>query len=275
LTAAELGVVSNLSSLYALFEVAGDSLRPVDISPSPLSYWDDDLITIQRYAGKTNEQFTRLLLNLTMAAVPDGFGRRLRVLDPVCGRGTTLNQAVRYGFDAVGIELDGRDIDAYWSFFTTWLKNGRVRHETEGSGRRHRVRFALTKEELRAGRGQEVLAVAANTVHVLDHVPKRSVDLVVADLPYGVQHGSHTGLGLQRRPAELLADALPGWFAALRPGGAIGLSFNVHTLSTAEARQALTDAGFAPVDLATGTGDISFEHRVDQAVVRDLVIARR
>ena len=40
-------------------------------------------------------------------------GERVRLLDPACGRGTTLNRAVVYGMDAVGIELDQRDLEAY------------------------------------------------------------------------------------------------------------------------------------------------------------------
>ena len=271
LSPAELTVVSNLSSLYALFEVDGDALRPVTITP--LAHWDDDLITIQRYAGKTNEQFTHLLLNLAVA-VADGWTEKLRVLDPVCGRGTTLNQAVRYGYDAVGIDVDGRDIDAFTTFFTTWLQDKRIRHETDRSRHRVRVRFAASKADLKAGRGQEVLAVAADTINGLDHVAKRSVDAIVADLPYGVQHGSRTGAGgrLRRSPAELLAGALPGWRAVLRPDGAIVLSFNIRTLAATEARDALATAGFSPIDFADR---VSFEHRVDQAIVRDLVIARR
>ena len=155
LSPAELTVVSNLSSLYALFEVDGDALRPVTITP--LAHWDDDLITIQRYAGKTNEQFTHLLLNLAVALV-DGWTQKLRVLDPVCGRGTTLNQAVRYGYDAVGIDVDGRDIDAFTTFFTTWLQDKRIRHETDRSRHRVRVRFAASKADLKAGRGAAWLA---------------------------------------------------------------------------------------------------------------------
>ena len=94
--------------MYALFEVVDDLLRPVELRP--LDRYDADLITIQKYPGKTNEQFTKLLLNVTLLS---RFGRRaaarrFRVLDPLCGRGTTLNQAMMYGFDAAGVDLDQR-----------------------------------------------------------------------------------------------------------------------------------------------------------------------
>src|SRR5690242_19168359 len=111
-------LLANLSALYALFEVRGDLPRPM-LQPVPLrrlDRYDDDLLTILKYAGKTNEQFTKLLLNVTLASADlagSGFpgGRRLAVLDPLCGRGTTLNQALMYGFDAYGADVDARDVE--------------------------------------------------------------------------------------------------------------------------------------------------------------------
>src|SRR5256884_3180277 len=133
LTGTDLGYLANLSSAYALFERVGDDLlRPVELSP--LTHFDDDLITIPKYAGKTNEQFTRLLLNVTLlasAAAPAMLARRLTVLDPLCGRGTTLNQALMYGYDAGGIEREGKDVDAYSAFLRTYLKRKRLKHHAE------------------------------------------------------------------------------------------------------------------------------------------------
>src|SRR5437667_5361676 len=120
LSPSDLAYLANLSSIYALFERVGEFLRPVELTP--LGHFDDDLITIPKYAGKTNEQFTRLLLNVTLLASASGpamLEKRLTVLDPLCGRGTTLNQALMYGYDAVGIERDGKEVDAYAAFLRT------------------------------------------------------------------------------------------------------------------------------------------------------------
>ena len=95
LSPADIALLSNASGLYALFAVEGSMLAP--IATSPLAYFDDDLITIPKYAGKTNEQFTHLLLNVTLlssASAPSLVDGGLRVLDPLSGRGTTLNQAM-------------------------------------------------------------------------------------------------------------------------------------------------------------------------------------
>lgn len=57
--------------------------------------------------------------------------RRLAVLDPLCGRGTTLNQALRCGYDAVGIESDAGHVEAYSAFLRTYLRHQRLKHTVE------------------------------------------------------------------------------------------------------------------------------------------------
>ncbi|HEY4455975.1 MAG TPA: SAM-dependent methyltransferase, partial [Pseudonocardiaceae bacterium] len=126
----DVELLSNVSTLYALFQVEGELLRPITVAP--LDKFDSDLLTIQKYAGKTNELFTKLLLNVTALATdePARMVRdRLRVLDPMCGRGTTLNHAMMYGYDASGLDLDAKDFDEYTRFIKTWLKNKRIKHQ--------------------------------------------------------------------------------------------------------------------------------------------------
>ena len=268
----ELAVVSNLSALYALFERDGEQLRP--LVPARLDRWPDDLVSIQRYPGRTNEQLTRLVLNLAVAAATGtgGFaGERVRVLDPLCGRGTTLNVAALCGFDAAGIDLDRKDVDAYLHFFTTWLKDKRAKHTSRRSGGRTTITFAADREAQRAGRTQEVVVVADDTRKAVDHLGKRSVDVIVTDLPYGVQHGS-TAAALRRSPVDLLTAALPVWRSVLRPGGAVGLAWNAKVLPRAAVVEALDAAGLAVV---AGEPFERFAHRVDQAIDRDVVVARK
>ena len=269
--ASALPVVANLSTRYAVFAREGDLLRPVDVAP--LDRWDDDLVSIQRYPGRTNEQLTRLLLNLALAASSAGAAAftgeaRPRVLDPLCGRGTTMNVAALCGLDAVGIDLDRRDVDAYLQFFTTWLKGKRAKHTSKRVGPVTTVTFAPGKDDDR----QEVVAVTADTADAVRHLGGSSVDVIVTDLPYGVQHGSTAGDGLRRSPEDLLAAALPAWRKVLRPGGALAASWNTKVLPRAALVALLEAAGL--VVLAGETYE-SFAHRVDQAVDRDVVVARR
>jgi hypothetical protein len=100
---------------------------------------------------------------------------------------------------------------------------------------------------------------------------------VVADLPYGVQHGSHAsgrggGRTLARSPLDLLREAAPAWARGLRPGGALGISWNTLVARREDAAAALAAAGLRVLDSAPYLG---FRHRVDQAINRDILIARK
>lgn len=282
--------LANLSALYALFEVAGDLLRPVPLRR--LDRLDDDLLTILKYPGKTNEQFTKLLLNVTLASsalAREAGSRRLVVLDPLCGRGTTLNQALMYGFDAFGADVDARDVEAYAAFIQRWLKDKRLKHQAGFAPvrRDHRVvarrltaEFAATRDEYKAGDVQRLDVVEADTTRIGEFFRKESADLVVADLPYGVQHGSHaTGRAggdrsraLARSPLELLRSAAPAWARALRPGGALGISWNTRVARREDAAGALAAAGLEVLDSAEYR---AFRHRVDQSITRDILVGRK
>jgi len=94
----DLSLLGNVPAIYALYQRESDRLRPIELRS--LDRLDSDLLTIMKYPGKINEQFTRLLLNVTLASSrfgADTLDRRFSVLDPLCGRGTTLNQALMCG----------------------------------------------------------------------------------------------------------------------------------------------------------------------------------
>jgi SAM-dependent methyltransferase len=275
----DIALLSNLSSLYALFELTGETLRPVDIAP--LDKFGSDLLTIQKYSGKTNELFTKLLLNVTLLSTTDPrafLTGPVHVLDPLCGRGTTLNQAMNYGLDATGFDLDKRDFQAYEQFIKTWLRTRRVKHTTEsGQLRRNKVKlgqrleigYGVSKEEYKAGEVRRITYFNCDTVTAAGLLKTGSVDAIVTDAPYGVQHGSHRPDELSRSPRELLAAAVPEWVRTLRSGGALGISWNTHVTKREELAEILTGAGLEVRE----TGD--FTHRVDQAILRDLMVARK
>jgi SAM-dependent methyltransferase len=270
--------LSNLSSTFALFERSEGRLLPLELRR--LDRFDSDLLTIQRYAGKTNESFTRLLLNVTLASSDFAAqlgGRRFAVLDPLCGRGTTLNQALMYGFDAAGVEIDRKDFEAYAAFIQRWVKDKRLKHHAHVGHVKGHPRLSLDvgldKAGFKEGKGLHLNVVNASTLETTQVFPPRSFDLVVADAPYGVQHGSTGGKGeLSRSPLELLTEAAPIWREALRPGGAMGIAWNTRVARRELVVEALAAAGLEPCDSPAYRG---FEHRVDQAILRDVVVARR
>jgi hypothetical protein len=279
----DAAVLANLSSIYALYEFEGDLLRPVGLNP--LDRFDDDLITIQKYQGKTNGQFTKLLLNVTLMASAFASGmldRKFNVVDPLCGRGATLNQALMYGFDAAGVDLDQRGIEAYAAFMQTWLKRKRIKHRVDyGPVRRNKqvvarrlhATLAANKDDYKAGETQQLDVVCADTTRSLEFFRPGTFDLVVADAPYGVQHGSRTAAkGLARSPLDLLAASAPVWTALLRTGGALGISWNTFVARREDASKVLAEAGLEVMDSEPYTG---FRHRVDQAILRDILVARK
>jgi SAM-dependent methyltransferase len=267
--------VSNLAATFALFSV-DDAGK---FTPLDLARWDQldsDLVSIQKYAGKTNEAFTKLLLNVTLAASAFAKERRsLSILDPLCGRGTTLNQALMYGHHATGVELDKKDFEAYALFIQRWVKDKRLKHTAvAGHVKGHPkldVELGTSKERYKAGNTLRATYVSADTHAIADVFQPRSFDLIVTDAPYGVQHGAQSGDALSRKPLELLASAMPIWRAALRPGGAIGISWNNLVARRDKLAQILAENG---LEVRDSPAHRSFEHRVDNSIQRDLIVAR-
>lgn len=266
-------VLSNLSACHALFELHDDGrLAPCEVAP--LRWFADDLVTMQRYPGKTNEQFTHLLVNVAVAASTAAHersaqGKQVRLLDPVAGRGSTLNRALLHGFDATGIEIVEADVDQYRTFVTNYFQEHRIKHRVT----RERVRKGPLAGTWRfgvtiAGR-QELLMVRGDSERAAELLPGRSHDVVVGDLPYGVQHRVAGG-GAPRSPGELVASSIEGWVALLRRGGSLALSWNVRTLPHSELAGSLAAAGLEIVEHPA-----SFEHGVDRTIRRDLIVATR
>jgi hypothetical protein len=275
-------VLGNLSSLHAAYELESDGrLRPLGCRP--LRQVDEDITTIQRYVGKTNEAFTHLLVNVALAASGDALdrvltGERVHLLDPTCGRGTTLNRAAVYGMDAHGVEVDRRALTEHESFLTTWLKDKRLKHSVSRVKLRKGRPTPVHRTTISYGATKAVDTHRAfDLVHddarnVGEHLAARSVDLIACDLPYGVQHASRTPAEARSRgPARLLGDALPAWREALVPGGAMAMAWNRRTLPREDLEALVAAAGLR----VESPGDEGFVHRVDRSITRDLLVATR
>lgn len=266
--------LSNLAATFALFRLEGDLLAPLD-----LRRWDQldsDLVTIQKYSGKTNEAFTKLLLNVTLAASAFASERRaLSLLDPLCGRGTTLNQALTMGFHATGVELDKKDFEAYALFMQRWVKDKRLKHDaTLGHVKGHPkldVALGVDKARYKAGDVLRLSYVNADTHAIADIFQPRSFDLIVTDAPYGVQHGAYARGATSRKPLDLLQSAIPVWRGALRSGGAIGIAWNKLVARRDDLAKLLEQSALKVCDSVAYR---SFEHRVDSSIQRDLIVAR-
>lgn len=279
----QLLTVARQSTFLALFEQVSDELlRPIPVPAATLL--DDDLLTIPKYPGKTNEQFTRLLVNVTLAAVerPDD-DVRWTVLDPLAGRGTTASVALSLGLNAAGVEGDQKSVEAMSAFWKTWLRRKRLKHSADMSpvrrdGKSLGRRFDVTVQPpaIESGPRLELTVFTGDTRQSAKLFGKRRFEAIVTDAPYGVVHGATTDVrGVSgkrdRSPAGLLREAIPVWAGQLKPGGALGISWNTHGLTREDLAVMLTDAGLTP--LQDGPW-LRFAHRVDSSIQRDVLVAR-
>lgn len=278
LSAAHLSAISMHSAALMLCQQEGELLRPLDRVSH--DYLPADLAEVLKYKGKTSAVFTRMMLNCALAASDFfGAGTPLTVLDPMCGRGTTCFVALQQGMNAIGVDVDNRDLKECADYFERYLQYHRMKHKLDQNSRTVRQRavpaaiytIADTKDNFRAGDTRSLSLYLGDTALTGELCKKAPAHLLVADLPYGVQHAPYGG-GRAEPFQHVLRRALPQWHAALRKGGAAALSFNTMTLKKAELIQLLTEAGFTPL---TEPPYNDFEHYVEQAVNRDFVVARR
>lgn len=270
---AHLEQLARQSAAFALFAEQDDSLRPIELPEVDLL--DEDLVTIPKYQGKTNEQFTRLLLNVTLAAVlREPTGPR-QVLDPMCGRGTTLSTALLAGHDAYGVETDEKAFEQMASFLKTWLRRKRIKHTADITPVRRQGRSVGKRFDARidVGDGSRAYTVLTGDARSsADLFGKKKFDAIVTDAPYGVVHGASTDSRgkRDRTPAGLLREAVPTWAGQLVHGGALGISWNTFGLSR-EDLAAMLDA--ADLIVAEEGPWEQFAHRVDSSIRRDVMVA--
>ena len=104
---------------------------------------------------------------------------------------------------------------------------------------------------------------------------RSSVHLIACDLPYGVRHDAMPGQSVPRGGnwlEALLVHALPAWHSILKPGGTVALSFNAQSFRRDRLRHLMADAGF---EVMNGGEYDHFEHWVEQAITRDVAVARK
>lgn len=121
--------VGKLSLYYVIFEnVENDLLRLIDTKD--FRKFPDNFNQILRYNGKTNEQFTRMMLNVTESVCKTN-SKTMKLLDPMCGKATTLIEGLIQGLDVVGVEINEKVTKEVQAFVARYLKEGRYKHNTK------------------------------------------------------------------------------------------------------------------------------------------------
>ena len=129
--------------------------------------------------------------------------------------------------------------------------------------------FSDSREHFQAGDQRHLSLAAADTALSPVLFRRRPVHLIVADLPYGIQHAPRDG-GKPESLRGFLDRVLPVWKSLMAPGAALALSFNTLTLPSSAVREALGRAGLRPLETDPY---LTLKHEVEQAVVRDVVFA--
>ena len=139
-------LMSLLSCAYAVFEVRGEALLP--LMPGGPQRFGGDLSGILKYKGKTNENFTGMLLNLAVFSsdFAGKFDQPISILDPMCGRGTTLFEALRRDWDASGVEIDKTDVGELTRFVKKYAEYNQAQNRNrfhDGGRQKRRPAHAL------------------------------------------------------------------------------------------------------------------------------------
>jgi tRNA G10 N-methylase Trm11 len=210
---------------------------------------------------------------------------QIKVLDPIAGKGTTLYESLVCGYDAYGVEIYAKSVTEAYRYMTQYLEKERYKHSTGtqtihgdkgAKAKKYYIDFAKTKQDMKQKKTKHWEMVEGNAMYADTYFKKNSFDIIVGDLPYGVQHGNvgnhKSSSSNTRNPIELISTCVDAWYRVLKPGGVITLAWNKFVLPRQEFANVLTDAGFVVFD----KGDyLAFEHRVDQAIKRDIIVAKK
>ena len=272
LTPAQTAFVHGHSALYMTAALEGDLLRPLD--PPAIPCLPGDMPDILKYKGKTNAAFTHLLINLALSAGGVWQQPHPRVLDPICGRGTTLYCALTRGMHAVGVEESRRELSEGIAFTQKWLQYHRVKHSMTRAGMTlpggKNAPGTLFTVQTDTG-ALTMTMIQADTSQCGQLLRKQRVHALAADLPYGVQHAPTEGRRISSLE-QLLERALPAWYQALLPGCAAAVAFNTYTLRRDRFADIAQKASF---EIAGAPLYDNFEHWVEQAVNRDVLVLLR
>ena len=280
LTEMDIKLISRLSFVYGIFKWERGALTPLEKNPD-YYFESDEITTILKYNGKTNELFTRMLLNVAIFSSSFNPMDRLTILDPLCGKGTTLFEGLLCGHNVYGVDMEDKMIHEAYIFLKKYLETIKYKHSThqERQGMKNYTAMRYQIELSRSKADKHLLQaqfVAGDSRDISQFYRKNTFHIIAGDLPYGVQHGSRSDKNPaasakkeSRNSLPMLIEALPGWHKVLKTGGTLALAWNLFLISRQEMEDALESNGFA---LIAPKGAQSFVHRVDQAINRDAIV---
>lgn len=275
-----LDLIYKISSNYILFKIEENSLFPMNNWKS--SYFKDDMSSILKYSGKTNESFTAMMINLGIytSDFNNKQKKELTIFDPMCGRGTTLFQGLIMGYNVAGIEIDYRSTSEINKFVRRYFKYHMYKHsashqtiiaDKDKKGVKYTFETADTVENYKNKDRRTMRFADGDTLDANLYYKKDSFHTIVTDLPYGVQHSSGSKKAFMDI-GKLLEKATEAWKKVLKKGGTVVLSYNTHNIKREALTKIFEDADYTV--LKDGYFE-KMEHWVEQAVNRDIFIAKK
>jgi hypothetical protein len=288
MTRKDLCLLSRLSFIFALFEHIEVNKQWVLVPiafPSTASI-DPKISHLLKYSGKTNELFTKMMVNIGLLSSSFTYDPHIQLLDPIAGKGTTLFEGMVYGFDVAGVEVNKTFVQEACVFFKKFLEKGKYKHNLaklkdtrknhSDASVRHVFEYAATKDDFKNESSRRTLTfVHGDTTNTNKYFKKNSFHLIIGDLPYGISHKNkqkYVQYSQSRNPVQLLSDCLPEWYKVLKDNGILVLSWNTFLLSRDNFIHQLRSNNFSVFSEAP-YGD--FEHRVDMSIKRDILVAKK
>jgi len=285
LSQADIAIISELSFAHTLNVLENFDnevyLRP--IAKRKAAFVDEGFGTMLKYTGKTNETFTRMMLNVAYYSQEKREG--VHLLDPIAGKGTTLFEGLVKGFNVFGIEIVDDLVSECYHFTKRFFETAKYKFSHDAmrisgankafTALRHTFDVAPTKEMHKNKDTRAIEFVAGNSLYANTYYKRNSFDLLVGDLPYGIQHRNvarEKQSAFTRNPHELLSVCLPAWVEVLKKGGVIALSWNCNVLERGKIEELFTQNG---LHVKNDPVFLQFEHRVDQAILRDMIVAQK
>ncbi len=276
LTDRQINEITTHSHTY-LFGIWRDGKLFEPLAGAADAYVGKDLAAIQKYKGKTNERFTSSLINMALYSCRfHDSDTRISLLDPMCGRGTTLFQAANRGFDATGLDVDKAAISELNKYFEKYLQYKKFKHKLARKSLTIKDEKPISVSQFTYTRDKDSAAGTLEVGCCEARLTKKAFGsekfhIICCDLPYGVQHAP-SGKGGADSFERMLRQTLPPLAESLKKGGAMALSYNTHTLGTDKVRLIASESGLTPL---TGGAYERMEHWVEQAVNRDITVCVR
>jgi len=284
----DLQILSRLSFVFAIFKVDNLNGKPclIPIKKVDYEYLDSKISSLLKYQGKTNELFTKMMINVALLSSDFNYTDKIHMLDPVSGKGTTLFEGAVYGFDVSGIEIESKFVHDTAIFFKKYLETERLKYSTikrqiYGKNKLNAVNilefeYARSKQEFKSKETVKKMGmVCGNSQDAFKYFKQKDFHLIVGDLPYGIFHGNSTDKKMSsvtRNPSELLSNCLPEWHKVLRKGGVVVVAWNSFVASRHKLSNIFAENGF---DVLSQAPYDEFEHMVDKSIKRDIVVAKK